>query len=481
MNNNELDTSNISQKIKDVVNKKNIKDARELIDEFHHADIAYALAEVSKDEQLTFLRLIKTADAAEVFSYLETEQQTELALSFTEEWGMKLLQELQSDELADVLDELPANVTSKIIAYTPQEKRNEINKILSYAEDEVGSIMSIDISSIQNEYTCEQALYKIRRDYSKKNAELVHYYYVVSPTQKLLGALTLEEIVFAKPNAKIDDIYSPVKSLKANDKQEIAAKIFSEYDMSVLPVTNQDDRLIGMITSDDVIDVIHEAATEDIYKMAGINPDTADADDYLKTPWYSLLKSRILWGLLILLFSTVIEIVSYFLIQQISPLLSQTNKIIAPLLISLIVFIPTVSTAIRNGSTQTNITIKRALTLDNIKTKNFGKVVLKEALAGFAMGICLAAVNLGKLSIFLAATNDLMNNSKDAWLAIASVSIALVIGLTLSQIMSALVPMVYVKLKKDPSNSSLVLIQSLSELISVSLAFSFMLMLITIF
>ncbi|WP_282459190.1 CBS domain-containing protein, partial [Mycoplasmopsis arginini] len=145
---------------------------------------------------------------------------------------------------------------------------------LSYAEDEVGSIMSIDISSIQNEYTCEQALYKIRRDYSKKNAELVHYYYVVSPTQKLLGVLTLEEIVFAKPNAKIDDIYSPVKSLKANDKQESAAKIFSEYDMSVLPVTNQDDRLIGMITSDDVIDVIHEAATEDIYKMAGINPDT---------------------------------------------------------------------------------------------------------------------------------------------------------------------------------------------------------------
>lgn len=122
MNNNEFDTSNISQKIKDVVNKKNIKDARELIDEFHHADIANALAEVSKDEQLTLLRLIKTADAAEVFSYLETEQQTELALSFTEEWGMKLLQELQSDELADVLDELPANVTSKIIAYTPQEK-----------------------------------------------------------------------------------------------------------------------------------------------------------------------------------------------------------------------------------------------------------------------------------------------------------------------------------------------------------------------
>ncbi|TQC51464.1 magnesium transporter [Mycoplasmopsis mucosicanis] len=460
--------------------EKNFRAARELVDEIPNADIASALGELTKDDQLKFLRMLKTPDAAEVFSYLETEMQTNLALSFTEEWGMKLLQELQSDELADVLEELPANVTSKIIAYTPQEKRNEINKILSYAEDEVGSIMSVDISSIQSTYTCEQALAKIKRDYNKKNAELVHYYYVVSPTQKLLGALTLEEIVFADANKKIEDIYSPVTSIKANEKSENAAKIFSEHDMSVLPVTNQDNRLIGMITSDDVIDVIHDEATEDIYKMAGINTKIADAEDYLKTPWYSLLRQRILWGIMILLFSTILEVCSYFLFkssfQKIEP-----NLNIISLFVAFVVFIPTINTAVKNGGIQSNTTVKRVLTLDLIDSKDYGKVLLKETLVGFTLGVCLALINVGRLAIFLGSTRDLIQYAAQSWSIIIGSSIALILSLTLIKFVSALIPILYAKHKKDPANFSSVLLQSCAELMSSLLIFGIVFMCLQLF
>ncbi|WP_029608833.1 magnesium transporter [Mycoplasma simbae] len=479
---NESQDIQIHERIKEIVANKSIKGARELIDEVPNADIAAALGELTKDEQLTFLRMLKTPDAAEVFSYLESDQQTQLALSFSEEWGMKLLQELQSDELADVLEELPANVTSKIIAYTPQDKRNEINKLLSYAEDEVGSIMSIDISFIQNTYTCEQALFKIRRDYAKNKAELVHYYYVVSPTQQLLGVLTLEEIVFAKSSDKIDDIYSPVTSIMANEKQEQAAKIFSEHDMSVLPVTNQDNRLIGMITSDDVIDVIHEAATEDLYKMAGINAKSSDPDDYLKTPWYSLVRGRILWGIMILLFSSILEVSGYFLFKEV--ISDFKLDLILPtlsLIISLMVFVPSINTAIRNGVAQTNITVKRALTMDLIENKHFNKVLLKETLVGLALGSCLALINVGRLSIFLAATNDLAQNSARAWAIICGTSLAFVLALTLAQFISALIPIMYYKRKKDPSNASLVLLQSFAELISTLVIFAAVIICLKIF
>ncbi len=196
--------------LRKVIATLNLNGAREIVDTYPDADIASSLESLELNEQLIFLRLLTTSSAASIFSYLDEDVQVELAKSFTEDWGMKLLQELQSDELVDVLDELPSNVASKVLAYTSSEKRNELNKLLSYNDDEVGSIMSIDISSLPSSYTCEQALNKIRRDYKKNQKELVHYYFVVSNTNKLLGVLTLEEITFAEPNEKIEDLYSPV-------------------------------------------------------------------------------------------------------------------------------------------------------------------------------------------------------------------------------------------------------------------------------
>ncbi|UUD34744.1 magnesium transporter [Mycoplasmopsis caviae] len=473
---------NLQNELQEIIITKNVAKARDFIDNNPMADVAALLNELKLEEQLTFLPLLKTVEAAELFSYLDEEVQSNLAQSFTEDWGMKLLQELQSDELADVLEELPSNVTSKILAYTPREKRTELNKLLSYEDDEVGSIMSIDISSISNFYTCEQALHKIRRDYKKKNAELVHYYYVVNETNKLIGVLTLEEIIFADPNAKIDDIYNPVTYVSVHDKTEIAAQVFSEHDMSVLPVVNHEKRLVGMITSDDVIDVIKEEATEDLYKIAGINSHEVNENEYLKTPWYKILKSRILWLILLLLFATVTQIIVHFGAWSIAKRINQQATTISLATIAFAALIPVINSTTSNSGIQANISVNRALALKEIETNQYAKVIWKETLIGFISGLILALINFARLGVYFSVTKDLMSVQKMIyWAIIIGSSIALLLSLTISKLLGAAFPIIWAKFKKDPSSISVSLIKTITDIIATLLIFSLTFALITAF
>ncbi|WP_406616840.1 magnesium transporter [Mycoplasmopsis adleri] len=460
-------------RLKEITKELNVAKAREFVDEIPNADIASLFPDLTSEEQLTFLRLIKTDEAAEIFSFLDEDIQVELAQSFTEDWGMKLLQQLQSDELVDVLDELPANVTSKILAYTPADKRSELNKLLSYNDDEVGSIMSIDISNIPNTYTCEQALNKIRRDYDKNKKELVHYYYVTDNVNKLLGSLTLEEIAFADPNELIDNIYSPVAYVETNEKKENAAKVFSEHDMSVLPVVNHEKRLIGMITSDDVIDVIQDEATEDIYKMAGINKKAADSE-YMKTPWYKLLQSRILWLSILLLLSTVTQIIIQWCLFKTSTLINKNAALGATnlLTIAFAAIIPIIIGATNNTTLQSNISVSRALALDEIERKEYKKVILKEFLVGLFVALVLFVLNFGRLSAYFAITKDLIGDEKlKYWALIIATSLALFISIIISTLFGALIPIAFATNKKDPTSISAIMLNTLLDFATSSIIF----------
>ncbi len=391
--------------LRKVIATLNLNGAREIVDTYPDADIASSLESLELNEQLIFLRLLTTSSAASIFSYLDEDVQVELAKSFTEDWGMKLLQELQSDELVDVLDELPSNVASKVLAYTSSEKRNELNKLLSYNDDEVGSIMSIDISSLPSSYTCEQALNKIRRDYKKNQKELVHYYFVVSNTNKLLGVLTLEEITFAEPNEKIEDLYSPVAFVYTKVKRrKMLAKVFSEQDMSVLPVVNHEKRLIGMITSDDVIDVIQDKVTEDLYKIAGISNKVIE-NDYIKTPWYKIVQSRILWLSLLLIFSTITQGIIHWALHvtYISHKSADTASFASLLTVAFAAIIPVLNNSVKNIGLQSNISISRSIALDEIDKKDFAKVVWKELLAAIVLASVLVVVNFARLSAYFAS------------------------------------------------------------------------------
>ncbi|WP_427909549.1 magnesium transporter [Mycoplasmopsis bovis] len=459
--------------LRKVIATLNLNGAREIVDTYPDADIASSLESLELNEQLIFLRLLTTSSAASIFSYLDEDVQVELAKSFTEDWGMKLLQELQSDELVDVLDELPSNVASKVLAYTSSEKRNELNKLLSYNDDEVGSIMSIDISSLPSSYTCEQALNKIRRDYKKNQKELVHYYFVVSNTNKLLGVLTLEEITFAEPNEKIEDLYSPVAFVYTSEKKENAAKVFSEQDMSVLPVVNHEKRLIGMITSDDVIDVIQDEVTEDLYKIAGISNKVIE-NDYIKTPWYKIVQSRILWLSLLLIFSTITQGIIHWALHvtYISHKSADTASFALLLTVAFAAIIPVLNNSVKNIGLQSNISISCSIALDEIDKKDFAKVVWKELLAAIVLASVLVVVNFARLSAYFAATKDLLGDNKLKYLAlIIGTSVALFISVILSSLFGSLLPILLIKAKKDPSSASVILLNLVVDFITVLITF----------
>lgn len=457
--------------IKACILTKDVKKARDLIDEYPDADIAKVLNDMLVEEQLTFLRLLKTSEAATIFSYLEDEIQTKLAQCFTEDWGMKLLQELQSDELADVLEELPANVTSKILAFTPNEKRIEINKLLKYSENQVGSIMSIDISSIKNTYTCEQALNKIRRDYNKSHAELVHYYYVIDGSNKLLGSLTLEDIAFAEPNTLIDDIYYSTTSLATYHSREYAAQIFSEHDLSVLPVVNREGYLVGMVTSDDVIDVIQESATEDMHKLVGINTKHIKDTPYTKITISQILKSRILWLFLIVIISIVGQIIfdSFLRLLSYKFQVLEAHKKEINIIIALASIIPPNIILIMNIANQTNMSIIRALALKEIDKKDYKKVIAKEYLAAIIISLILVILNFVKLSTYYAITQELIHNWKPYLAIIGGSSLALFLVVLLTNLLATAMPLLALKLKKDPSSISLPFINTITFVLSILL------------
>ncbi|VEU77881.1 magnesium transporter [Mycoplasmopsis columbinasalis] len=456
---NDQTESQLLERITTCVEQRSVQGARELIDETPNAVIAEVMNELNLEQQLTFLRLLKTADAAELFSYLDDEVQKNLAQSFSEDWGMKLLQSLQSDELADILDELPANVTSKILAYTPLDRRQELNKLLQYGDDQVGSIMSIDISSVFEQYTCEQALNKIRRDYQKKGAELVHYYYVVDSSAKLLGVLTLEEILFADPNAKIADIYSPVTSVTAYDKKEDAAKIFSDHDMSVLPVTNKEKRLIGMITSDDVIDVINEETTHNLHHLAGITKNKYESE-YLKTPWYRLTKTRLLWTFVSLLFASLIHILLVVLSNKLTGGLSLQSLFILGL-------VPTTIILATLFGLQTNSQVSRALSLEEVDVHtDFKKVIGKEVLVGLLLGVFVFVLNFSFLASLHAAFGNFQIFLTQTILALAALSaLILFVSAIFATLLGALIPLVLAKKNKDPNAWPVVLITNIVNLL----------------
>ncbi|WP_051677941.1 magnesium transporter [Mycoplasmopsis opalescens] len=477
LQNDEAYEQKIYEEIIKVVEIKSVQEARIIIDTYPNAHIAEQFARLEKEKQITFLRLLKTADAADLFSFFEDDLKRELAVSFSEPWAMKILQELQSDELADVIDELPANVISKILAYTPKEKIAEINKILSYQDDEVGSIMSIDISSLLNSYTCEQALYKIKRDYGRKNAELVHYYYVVDEKNKLLGTLTFEEIVFNDGSTKLDELYSPVTSVTANSKKADAAKIFSEHDMSTLPVTNNENRLLGMITSDDVIDVIQDEATEDLYKYAGISSNAATGSDYIKTPWYKLVGYRILWLSLFLIFGTflqaLIETSINLTIGKGAPAEFANPNLLSFLPVSLASLFPIIIVLINNAAWQSSLSFTRAYSLDEIEKKQFKKAFRKELLVSTIIGLILSIINVLRLVPYYAITENLTDSRQGSltWAIIIGTSIVILLSIFICNLISILIPIIMIKMKKDPSALSGIIMNFICALIVVLIAF----------
>ncbi|MGZ9762045.1 magnesium transporter [Mycoplasma sp. 394] len=469
----EITLATLIGKLRILTKEKSVKKIRDLEEDTPHADFAKAVESLPDEHQIYILRILKTEEAAEVFSYLDDDVKIKLVNLFTDDLGQKVLQEIETDELADILEELPANLTRKILSQTPKEKREKINQILSFNDDQVGSYMSVDISILKSNWTCKKAIAKIKRDYNQ-NILMGYNFYITDPHGFLLGDVTLEELVFSDEDVLLEDIYNAVASVKPTDDKEFAAQVFSNHDKATLPVVTSDNRLIGMITSDDVIDIIQDEATEDIYKMAGINADAAE-ESYLKTSILKIIKSRVLWLIILMLSATA----SQFIIQEFTNLSENVIKglgitVSTAIIVSLI---PIISGAAGNAGSQSSTTITRAAALGDFTKKEYRKVIFKELNVGLIIGAIMFTVNVMRLYVYygIYSASPKFKDEIGDWATLSFIIIASSLSLwfvvIFAKFLGTTIPLLAIRFKKDPAVMSAPILTTLSDALSTLVFF----------
>ncbi|AKJ20718.1 magnesium transporter [Mycoplasmopsis synoviae] len=459
-------TIELKEEILNKIRAKEFIHIRNLTEDYPIADIAELISDFSLQDKILSLRILRKDDAADLFAYFDIETQIEIAKSFSEDWAMKILQELQTNELANILEELPTNIASSILKLTPPEKRADINLILSFEDEQIGSIMQVDFLTLQPQWTVKKSISIIRKKY-KINPDISSDIYITDGQGKLLGCTTISDVFLNNDSVLIENIYDPVKSVFASDNKEDAAAIFTDQDRNTLPVIFQDERIVGIISSDDVIDVIQDEATEDMYKLAGISAASAE-DSYIKNSIFKVVKSRIFWLIILMISSTI----SQFIIQKFTDI---SSNVVANLHLSIstgliVGLIPIISGSAGNAGSQSSTTITRSAAIGEISSKSLFKVLKKEFLVGLVIGAIMFFANVIRLIFYFL----IFNEGSQVWtiaLIIFASSLSLLIVILIAKIMGTIIPLLAIRWKRDPAVMSAPILATSTDAISTLIFF----------
>ncbi|MBO4377995.1 MAG: magnesium transporter [Clostridia bacterium] len=377
--------SQISSTLETTVTKlweeKKYNTLRDVLSTMQPASAAELLAVMPENAPAPLFRLMPKELAAETFVEMEPDMQEKLIRSFSDTELKGVLDELYMDDAVDLVEEMPANVVKRILAQADPEMRKSINELLQYPEDSAGSIMTTEFVALRPHMTAAEALTSIRRTGMDK--ETVNTCYVIGKDRKLMGAVTLRTIVMAQDDDTMESLMTAnVISVSTQEDQETVAHMFSLYDLNVLPVVDKENRMVGIVTVDDAIDVMEEEVTEDISKMAAITPSDKP---YLKTSVFTLYKSRIPWLLLLMLSATFTGMI----ITHFEATLSFS--------IALTAAIPMLMDTGGNCGSQSSVTVIRALSLGELHFTDLVKVWWKEVRVALMCGVTLATANFIKL------------------------------------------------------------------------------------
>lgn len=432
--------------IKNLVKEGMFSKVKDEIVKMNVVDIASLLEELEEEKMLIIFRLLPKDIAAEVFSYMSNEQQQYIIEVITDKEIQTITDRLFLDDTVDILEEMPSNVVKKILKNTTKQKRQLINLFLKYPENSAGSIMTIEYVDLKKELKVKDSLEYIKQIGVDK--ETVDVCYVINKNRKLEGVVSLRKLVLTDGDIVIKDIMDTnFISIPTNADQEEIASLFKKYNLLAMPVVDKENRLVGIITIDDIVDVIEQENTEDLQKMAAMTPTD---EEYLKTGVFTLARHRLIWLLILMISATF----TGRIIIKFEELLQSA--------VVLTTFIPMLMDTGGNSGSQSSTLIIRGLALEEIRLRDILKVFWKEFRVSGIVGISLAAVNF--IRIYYLEKIDLMVS--------ITVSISLLFTVIVAKVVGGVLPIIAKKLKFDPAIMAGPLITTIVDAVALTIYFS---------
>lgn len=432
--------------------EKKYKTLKDILSTMNPYDVAVLFEDMHDSKIQLLFRMLPKELAADVFVEMGEETQEFLIKGFSDAELKDIVNELAADDAVDIIEEMPANVVKRILRQADPETRKQINELLKYPDDCAGSIMTTEFVSLRPSMTVEEAIKRIRRTGVDK--ETIYTCYVVANDGKLIGITTIKDLLLADEDDIIESLMETnVISVGTLDDQELVAHTINNYDFLALPVVDTENRLVGIVTIDDAIDVMVEETTEDIQKMAAIG---STDKPYTRVGVFETLWHRVPWLLLLMISSTFTGII----------IAGYEERLVGSIILT--AFIPMLMGTGGNAGSQSSVTIIRSLSLDEIEFKDIFWVMFKECRVSILCGILLGAVNFGK--ILLIDGWMLQNPEINAQISLV-VSITLTITIIVAKIIGCSLPMIAKKLRLDPAVMASPFITTIVDVVSLLVYF----------
>lgn len=413
--------------------------------DMHAAEIADIIRILDNDKNKSILfRLLSTEKAAYVFSELDSNEQESLISSMSDNELKELIHEMSPDDRTSLLEELPSDITKKIFSLMKENDLNIARQLLGYPEESIGRIMTPEYIDVRPDFTVKQTLEYIR--HYGKDSETFEVIYVVDKNDILLGYILLKDLLFAKTEEKVEDLmHTDIIYLSVYSDQEEAVKVGRKYDLLYIPVVDSKNALIGIVTIDDIFDIAEEEDTEDFHKLGAISVDDDFSGNIKQATIFTLYKKRIVW-LFILVF---INIISGYFIGLFTDTITKY--------VSLIFFLPLLIDSAGNAGAQSSTLIIRSLSIGDVKKSDwlfmFGKEILISAALGLTMGLTVSLLAIFRGGLIIALV----------------VSLSMILVVIIGSLIGLCLPFIFVKLKKDPTTSSVPLVASICDISGTSI------------
>ena len=447
-----------SEKILSLLQEKKYSALQKYMDTLNPADIAECMedllddGEIAEEELPRIFRLLPKELASDTFTEMDPEFQEKLIEAFSDKELAELMGDMFLDDTVDVIEEMPANVVKRILKNVDSETRKSINQVLNYPEDSAGSIMTIEYVDLRPSMTVREAFARIRQTGVDK--ETIYICYIIGPTRKLLGLVSVRELLLADDDTVLRDIMETnIISVSTQDDREDVANLFAKYSFGALPVVDKENRLVGIVTVDDAIDVLQEEATEDIEKMAAITPSE---HPYLRAKTWEIWKQRIPWLLLLMVSATFTGMI----------ITGFENALAAQA--ALMAFIPMLMDTGGNSGSQASVTVIRNLSLGEVEFSDIGKVLWKELRVSLLCGATLAAVSFVKIMLI---DGLLMKNPGITVTVAVVVCLTLLLTVVAAKLVGCSLPLLAKRVGFDPAVMASPFITTIVDALSLILYF----------